>query len=323
MPSLKINPGSYRYGFNGKENDPETGTQDYGLRIYNERIGKFLSVDPLTRDYPWYTPYQFAGNKPIWAVDLDGAEELPTNNGTNDDCTDDDSETQAPSNNSGLKKNTIMIGNVNSTWPQRREPTSPNHTTLAFPLNGGSQTYVNTKITSPYFNRISEPDFNLVYLRRIDIDGEVTRWQFGMNVQKLKTEIFDSPAGLLKKEAPSGFEALTNRNFNIFTRGKIGLDVNVGMSLGVTIGHLQREPGGGEIDGYKGWKYLGPSRSFITRIDFKVTENFALYQSINLHTFKSKNFNVDGITVPSSTETSLSLQWGIRYVFNDLKKKND
>jgi hypothetical protein len=34
-----------------------------------------LSVDPLAPSYPWYTPYQFAGNKPIWAVDLDGLEE--------------------------------------------------------------------------------------------------------------------------------------------------------------------------------------------------------------------------------------------------------
>src|SRR5690606_2002586 len=36
----------------------------------------FLSVDPLTKDYPFYTPYQFAGNKPISAVDLDGLEEI-------------------------------------------------------------------------------------------------------------------------------------------------------------------------------------------------------------------------------------------------------
>jgi RHS repeat-associated protein len=48
---------------------------DYEFRIYNPSIGKFLSVDPLTKTYPWYTPYQFAGNKPIWAVDLDGLEE--------------------------------------------------------------------------------------------------------------------------------------------------------------------------------------------------------------------------------------------------------
>lgn len=73
-------PKGYRYGFNGKEKDPEGmggggSTYDYGFRIYNPQIGKFLSVDPLTSSYPWYTPYQFAGNKPIVAIDLDGLEE--------------------------------------------------------------------------------------------------------------------------------------------------------------------------------------------------------------------------------------------------------
>ena len=66
----------YRYGFNGKENDREGWgsqlVQDYGFRLYNPAIGRFLSVDPLAPSYPWYTPYQFAGNKPIVAIDLDG-----------------------------------------------------------------------------------------------------------------------------------------------------------------------------------------------------------------------------------------------------------
>ncbi|WP_166437312.1 RHS repeat domain-containing protein [Niastella caeni] len=74
--------GSYRYGFNGKENDNEIkgegNQQDYGMRVYDPRIGKFLSVDPLTASYPWYTPYQFAGNKPINSIDLDGMEEYAT-----------------------------------------------------------------------------------------------------------------------------------------------------------------------------------------------------------------------------------------------------
>jgi len=69
----------YRYGFNGKECDPETygsaNIYDYGFRIYNPRLGKFLSVDPISKSYPWYTPYQFAGNKPIAAIDIDGLEE--------------------------------------------------------------------------------------------------------------------------------------------------------------------------------------------------------------------------------------------------------
>jgi RHS repeat-associated protein len=69
----------YRYGFNGKENDPETvgtgeGLQDYGMRIYNPGLGRFLSVDPIARSYSYLTPYQFASNQPIWAIDQDGEE---------------------------------------------------------------------------------------------------------------------------------------------------------------------------------------------------------------------------------------------------------
>lgn len=75
----------YRYGFNGKENDNEVkgegNQQNYGFRIYDPRIGKFLSVDPLQKKYPWYTPYQFAGNTPIQAIDLDGLEEYVYNLG--------------------------------------------------------------------------------------------------------------------------------------------------------------------------------------------------------------------------------------------------
>ncbi len=69
----------YRFGFNGKENDSEWGSQviqDYGFRIYNPSIGKFLSVDPLSPDYPELTPYQFASNTPIQAIDLDGLEKI-------------------------------------------------------------------------------------------------------------------------------------------------------------------------------------------------------------------------------------------------------
>lgn len=67
-----------RYGFNGKEHDSEAkGWQnqyDYGARVYDPRIGRFLSVDPLTKKYPELTPYQFASNRPIDGIDLDGLE---------------------------------------------------------------------------------------------------------------------------------------------------------------------------------------------------------------------------------------------------------
>ncbi|WP_295121516.1 RHS repeat-associated core domain-containing protein [uncultured Chitinophaga sp.] len=73
----------YRYGFNGKENDNEVkgegNQQDYGMRIYNARLGKFLSVDPITNHYPELTPYQFASNTPLQGIDLDGMELLKVN----------------------------------------------------------------------------------------------------------------------------------------------------------------------------------------------------------------------------------------------------
>ncbi len=82
MPGRKYSStSSYRYGFNGKEKDGEVVQYDYGFRIYDPRLVRFKSVDPLTKSYPWYTPYQFAGNKPISCIDLDGLEELwVTNN---------------------------------------------------------------------------------------------------------------------------------------------------------------------------------------------------------------------------------------------------
>ena len=82
MPGRMFSAGSaYRYGFNGKENDNEVkgegNQQDYGERIYDPRLGRFLSVDPLTDDYPELTPYQFASNRPIDGIDLDGLEYTP------------------------------------------------------------------------------------------------------------------------------------------------------------------------------------------------------------------------------------------------------
>ena len=42
--------------------------------MYNPSFARFFSVDPLYRYYPWYSPYQFAGNHPIYSGDLDGLE---------------------------------------------------------------------------------------------------------------------------------------------------------------------------------------------------------------------------------------------------------
>ncbi|MEW6774640.1 MAG: RHS repeat-associated core domain-containing protein [Bacteroidota bacterium] len=71
----------YRYGFNGKENDNEVygigNFQDYGARMYDTRLARFISPDPIIvmqHKYQDLSPYQFASNTPIQAIDLDGLE---------------------------------------------------------------------------------------------------------------------------------------------------------------------------------------------------------------------------------------------------------
>jgi len=80
MKGRSWNAGKSIYGYNGKKNDNEVygvgNWQDYGERMYNPRLARFPNVDPFTNQYPELTPYQFASNTPIQAVDFDGLEAM-------------------------------------------------------------------------------------------------------------------------------------------------------------------------------------------------------------------------------------------------------
>lgn len=43
--------------------------------MHDPRLGRFFAVDPLSSDYPHYTPYSFSGNKVIANIELEGLEE--------------------------------------------------------------------------------------------------------------------------------------------------------------------------------------------------------------------------------------------------------
>jgi len=76
MPGRSYNSGEYRYGFNGKEKDDEvkgTGNSyDFGARIYDSRLGRFLSLDPAAINYPSMSNYHFVRNNPILRIDPTG-----------------------------------------------------------------------------------------------------------------------------------------------------------------------------------------------------------------------------------------------------------
>ncbi|QTY27320.1 RHS repeat domain-containing protein [Flavobacterium sp. CS20] len=71
---------SYRYGFQGQEKDDEIkgegNSLNYKYRMHDPRLGRFFAIDPLAKQYPFYSPYQFSGNKVIQFKELEGAEEL-------------------------------------------------------------------------------------------------------------------------------------------------------------------------------------------------------------------------------------------------------
>lgn len=77
LPGRNYSNSNYRWGFNGAEKDDEvhgsTGTSyNFGSRILDPRVGRWLSMDPYATSYPDATPYGFAANSPLMFVDPDG-----------------------------------------------------------------------------------------------------------------------------------------------------------------------------------------------------------------------------------------------------------
>ena len=66
----------YRFGFNGVEKDNELkgvgNSLDFGARMYDSRVARWLSLDPLAQKYPGISPYTFVADNPIWFIDPDG-----------------------------------------------------------------------------------------------------------------------------------------------------------------------------------------------------------------------------------------------------------
>jgi RHS repeat-associated protein len=78
MPNrtYSLSSSKYRFGFNGKEKDNEIYGEgnaiDFGARIIDTRIGRWLSVDPKSAKLPYLTPYNYVANNPIRFTDPDG-----------------------------------------------------------------------------------------------------------------------------------------------------------------------------------------------------------------------------------------------------------
>lgn len=52
----------------------EGNSLNYEFRMHDPRVGRFFARDPLFKEYPYYTPYAFSGNRVIDKVELEGLE---------------------------------------------------------------------------------------------------------------------------------------------------------------------------------------------------------------------------------------------------------
>ncbi len=83
MPNRNTTDGNYRYTYQGQEKDTETGKEAFELRLWDSRIGRWLSPDPYNQ---YFSPYLGMGNNPINGVDPDGGCFVKDENGNTVDC---------------------------------------------------------------------------------------------------------------------------------------------------------------------------------------------------------------------------------------------
>ncbi len=79
IPGRKMNTGAYGHGFQGKEKDDELKGEGnsyyFKERMYDPRVGRWLSVDPKAGKFPGNSPYIAMANNPVSRIDRTGGED--------------------------------------------------------------------------------------------------------------------------------------------------------------------------------------------------------------------------------------------------------
>jgi len=116
MNGRKFSTPSYRYAFQGMEKNSEwnEGSYDFGARMYDGRIGRWLAIDPKVRKYPMFSPYCAMINNPINVIDPDGRDIIVLSHGSRSATSVDGGKTNAHAHLVGHMA--VLIGNDKTGW---------------------------------------------------------------------------------------------------------------------------------------------------------------------------------------------------------------
>lgn len=83
MPGRSYDGENYRFSFSGQEKDDELkglgNSLNFLFRMYDARLNRFLSTDPLEKQFAFNSPYVYAMNRVIDGIDIEGKEYLNAN----------------------------------------------------------------------------------------------------------------------------------------------------------------------------------------------------------------------------------------------------
>jgi RHS repeat-associated protein len=184
--------GKKRYRFCGKEKDEESGLYYYGARYYSPWTCRFVSVDPLAGKYAFYTPYQYAGNKPIISIDRDGLEE--TGKSPQQNSTDSSSTNNTPAVSDSTSTNitdTICTSTkTDSTDAVKPKPAPKPQAQKATPEKKITGIKLDYSFKSLPGEGINSTDFKL-YSEKLDQKTGYSRYEYGLNSKPESSAIGD------------------------------------------------------------------------------------------------------------------------------------
>jgi RHS repeat-associated protein len=263
---------TYTYGFNGKQKDDEVSGEgdsyDYGLREYDSRIGKFKSIDPLTKKYPELTPYQFASDSPIKNVDLDGAEGTDAKGGN-------DSEDDKPKEVKSKPTLELSVGNNFAAG------SSDNGSPLMI-SNNGVKNY-QTPILNPFSFHSTGPDKNDLtegnHVIGLTLKFPYSPIQFGFLGYKEK-KVDDANNFGFEASGPllltvSYNKKVYDNHADVHDSFKVGFSIGGGEGMVVGAPRLNGTLYPGGIFG-SGYRNIGRAAALIIRVDFTFCDRITL-----------------------------------------------